>query len=80
MSLVWKLQNGIRVLAGTKNSRPVGFYSRNSTKSTVKPQHNNPTNMTTMVVPFAPHTTWDLWIRLIGCADPLPKGSGGGVV
>jgi hypothetical protein len=25
----------IRVLAGTKNSRPVGFYSRNSTKSTV---------------------------------------------
>jgi len=27
----------IRVLAGTKNSRPVGFYSRNSTKSTVNP-------------------------------------------
>ena len=27
----------IRVLAGTKNSRPVGFYSRNSTKSIVNP-------------------------------------------
>jgi hypothetical protein len=27
----------IRVLVGTKNSRPVGFYSRNSTKSTVNP-------------------------------------------
>ena len=27
----------IRVLAGTKNSRPIGFYSRNSTKSTVNP-------------------------------------------
>ena len=27
----------IRVLARTKNSRPVGFYSRNSTKSTVNP-------------------------------------------
>ncbi len=27
----------IRVRAGTKNSRPVGFYSRNSTKSTVNP-------------------------------------------
>jgi hypothetical protein len=25
------------VPAGTKNSRPVGFYSRNSTKSTVNP-------------------------------------------
>jgi hypothetical protein len=32
----------IRVLAGTKNSRPVGFYSRNSTKSTFKHKHNNP--------------------------------------
>jgi len=27
----------ISVLAGTKNSRPVGFYSRNSTKSNVNP-------------------------------------------
>ena len=27
----------IRVLVGTKNSRPVGFYSRNSMKSTVNP-------------------------------------------
>jgi hypothetical protein len=36
--------------------------------------------MTTMVVPFAPHTAWDLWIRLIGRADPLPKGSSEGVV
>jgi len=27
----------IRVLAETKNSRPIGFYSRNSTKSTVNP-------------------------------------------
>ena len=32
----------IRVLAGTKNSRPVGFYSRNSTKSTINHKHNNP--------------------------------------
>ena len=34
----------IRVLAGTTNSRPVGFYSRNSTKSTVNPNttiHNH---------------------------------------
>jgi hypothetical protein len=36
--------------------------------------------MTTMVVPFAPPTAWDLWILLIVRADPLPKGSGGGVV
>jgi hypothetical protein len=42
--------------------------------------HISPTNMTTMVVPFAPHTAWDLWICPIGRADPLPKGSGGGVV
>jgi len=27
----------IRVLAGTKNSRPIGFYCRNITKSTVNP-------------------------------------------
>ncbi len=32
----------IRVLAGTKNSRPVGFCSRNSTKSTFNHKHNNP--------------------------------------
>ena len=32
----------IRVLAGTKNSRPVGFYSRNSTKSTVNPNTTIP--------------------------------------
>jgi hypothetical protein len=36
--------------------------------------------MTTMVVPFAHHMVWDLWIRPIVRADPLPKGSGGGVV
>jgi hypothetical protein len=36
--------------------------------------------MTTMVVPFAPHTAWNLWIRPIVLAGPLPKGSGGGVV
>jgi hypothetical protein len=36
--------------------------------------------MTTMVVPFAPHMMWDLWIRLIERAGPLPKGSDGGVV
>jgi hypothetical protein len=36
--------------------------------------------MTTMVVPIAPHTAWDLWIRPIGRADSLPKRSGGGVV
>jgi len=32
----------IRVLVGTKNSHPVEFYSRNSTKSTVNHKHNNP--------------------------------------
>jgi hypothetical protein len=32
----------IRVLAGTKNSCPVGFYSRNSTKSTVNPNTTIP--------------------------------------
>jgi hypothetical protein len=31
-----------RVLAGTKNSRPVGFYSRNSTKCTVNPNTTIP--------------------------------------
>jgi len=36
--------------------------------------------MTTMVVPFATHTAWDLWILPIVHDDPLPKGSGGGVV
>jgi hypothetical protein len=30
------------VPAGTKNSRPVGFYSRNSTESTLHHKHNNP--------------------------------------
>ena len=30
--------------------------------------------MTTMVVPFATHTAWDLWIRPIVRTDPLPKG------
>ncbi len=30
------------VPAGTKNSRPVGFYSRNSTKSTVNPNTTIP--------------------------------------
>jgi len=38
------------------------------------------TNITTMVVPFAPHMAWDLWIRPIVRADPLPKGSGRRVV
>ena len=32
----------IRFLAGTKNSRPVGFYSWNSTKSTVNPNTTIP--------------------------------------
>jgi hypothetical protein len=58
VTLEFNSLTAIRVLAGTKNSRPVGR----------KPQHNNPTNMTTMVVPFAPHTAWDLWIRPIGRA------------
>jgi hypothetical protein len=30
--------------------------------------------------PFAPPAAWDLWILPIVHADPLPKGSGGGVV
>ena len=38
------------------------------------------TNITPMVVPFAPYMAWDLWIRPNGRADPLPKGSGGRVV
>jgi hypothetical protein len=36
--------------------------------------------MTTIVVPFAPHSVWDLWTRLIARADPIRKGLGGGVV
>ena len=32
----------IRVLVGTKNSHPIGFYSRNSTKSTVNPNTTIP--------------------------------------
>ena len=30
------------VLAGTKTSRPVGFYSRNNMESTLHHKHNNP--------------------------------------
>jgi hypothetical protein len=29
-----------------------------------------------MVVPFAPHTAWYLWIRPIGRGQPLWKGLG----
>jgi hypothetical protein len=43
------------VPAGTKNSHPVGFYSSNSTESTLHHKHKKSTNITTMVVPFAPH-------------------------
>jgi len=42
---VWVVKNSlttIRVLEGTKNSRLVGFYSRNSTKSTVNPNTTIP--------------------------------------
>jgi hypothetical protein len=35
--IIFNSITAIRVLVGTKNSRPVGFYSRNSTKSTVNP-------------------------------------------
>ena len=38
----FKQLNRYKVLAGTKNSRPVGFYSRNSTKSTVNPNTKIP--------------------------------------
>ena len=58
------------VLAGTKNSRSEGFLL-------VKHKH---TNIPTMMEPFAPPAAWDLWILPIVRADPLPKGSGGGVV
>ncbi len=58
------------VQAGTKNSRSEGFLL-------VKQKH---TNIPTMMEPFAPPTAWDLWILPIVRADPLPKGSGGGVV
>jgi hypothetical protein len=34
--------------------------------------------MTTVVMLFAHHTAWYLWILPIVRADPLPKGSGGG--
>jgi hypothetical protein len=30
------------ILAGTKNSLPIGFYGRNSKKSTLHHKHNNP--------------------------------------
>jgi hypothetical protein len=43
----------------------------------VKHKH---TNIPTMMEPFAPPTAWDLWIFPIVRADPLPKGSDGGVV
>jgi hypothetical protein len=58
------------VPAGTKNSRSEGFLL-------VKHKH---TNIPTMMEPFAPPTAWDIWILPIVRADPLPKGSGGGVV
>ena len=58
------------VPAGTKNSRSEGFLL-------VKHKH---TNIPTMMEPFAPPAAWDLWILPIVRADPLPKGSGGGVV
>jgi hypothetical protein len=58
------------VLAGTKNSRSEVFLL-------AKLKH---TNIPTMIEPFAPPAAWDLWILPIVRADPLPKGSGGGVV
>ncbi len=69
----------IRVLAGTKNSRPVGFYSRNSTKSTVNPnttihKHHHHGGA---VRPSFGVRSMDPPDRT---RDPLPKGSGGGVV
>ena len=58
------------VLAGTKNSRSEDFLL-------AKHKH---TNIPTMMEPFAPPAAWDLWILPIVRANPLPKGSGGGVV
>ncbi len=58
------------VPGGTKNSRSEGFLL-------VKHKH---TNIPTMMEPFAPPAAWDLWIHPIVRADPLPNGSGGGVV
>ena len=52
---------------GEKHLNPIGFYSRNSRESTLN-TNTTITNITTMVVPFAPHTAWDLWIRPIGRA------------
>jgi hypothetical protein len=41
------------VPAGTKNSRPVGFYSRNSTESTLHHKHNNP-HIGRVLAPYRP--------------------------
>ena len=60
-----------------KNSRTVGFLQYRMYR---KPQNNNYTNITTMVVSFAPHTTWYLCIHPIGDGQPLPKGFGEGTV
>ncbi len=38
--------------------------------------YNYPTNITIMVVPFAPPTAWYRWIRPIGHGQPLRKGLG----
>ena len=38
--------------------------------------HNYSTNITIMVVPFAPPTEWCLWLLPIVCRLPLPKESG----
>ena len=46
----------------------------------IREQHNNSTNTTTMVVPFAPPMVWYLWICPIGLEEPLPKGSGESVL
>ena len=45
---------------------PLLWFGRFSTvrivRKVLSTQHNYPTNITNMVVPFAPHMAWDLWI------------------
>jgi len=47
--------------------RGLSSPGRDSWESTT-PQTQQSTNITTMVVPFAPPSAWDLWIRPIGRA------------
>ena len=72
----------LRIVRGcnslTPKSVPVG--TKNSCSEDFLLVNHKHTNIPTMMEPFAPPTAWDLWILPIVRADPLPKGSGRGVV